>query len=77
MFFLPFLAIIIRGQRTAKERSEYSLTVLLTGAARDHSTPETKERSIQWTERGESAPKNEKTFPSVSKVMASVFWNAR
>ena len=35
MFFLPFLAIIVRGQRTVRERSEYSLIVLSTGLARD------------------------------------------
>ena len=34
MIFLPFLAIIMRGQRTAKERPEYSLTVLSNGLAR-------------------------------------------
>lgn len=38
-------------------------------------TPETKERSKQRTERGESAAKKAKTVPSASagKVMASVF----
>jgi hypothetical protein len=40
-----------------------------------HFTPETKEQSKQWTERGESAPK-EKTVPSAGKVKASVFWDA-
>ena len=64
----------MRGQRTVRD---HSLTVISTGAARDHSTPETMERSKQWTDRGESALKNEKTFPSAGKVMASVFWNAR
>ncbi|XP_023231277.1 uncharacterized protein LOC111631292 [Centruroides sculpturatus] len=38
-----------------------------------HFTPETKEQSKQWTERGESAPKKEKTVPAAGKVMASVF----
>lgn len=42
-----------------------------------HFTPETKEQSKQWTERGESAPKKAKTVPSAGKVMASVFWDAR
>ena len=40
-------------------------------------TPETKEQSKQWTERGESAPKKAKTVPSASKVMASTFWDTR
>ena len=35
MFFIPFLAIIMRGQRTVRERWEYSLTVLSNGPARD------------------------------------------
>ena len=39
MFFLSFLAIIMRGQRTVREqtvreRSEYSMTVLSTGSIR-------------------------------------------
>ena len=34
MFFLPFLAIIMRGQRTVREHSKYSLTVLSTVSAR-------------------------------------------
>ncbi|XP_032678153.1 histone-lysine N-methyltransferase SETMAR-like, partial [Odontomachus brunneus] len=38
-----------------------------------HFTPETKEQSKQWTERGKSAPKKAKTTPSAGKVMASVF----
>ena len=42
-----------------------------------HFTRETKKQSKQWTERGESASKNAKTFPSTGKVMASVFLNAR
>jgi len=42
-----------------------------------HFTPETKEQSKQWTEKGESAPKKAKTVPSAGKVMASVFWDAR
>ncbi|XP_023218736.1 uncharacterized protein LOC111620945 [Centruroides sculpturatus] len=41
-----------------------------------HFTPETKEQSKEWTERGESAPKKAKTVPSAGKVMASVFWDA-
>ncbi|XP_023220365.1 histone-lysine N-methyltransferase SETMAR-like [Centruroides sculpturatus] len=41
-----------------------------------HFTPETKEQSKQWTERGESAPKKAKTVPSAGKVMASVFWDS-
>ena len=43
----------------------------------DHLTPETKEQSKQWTERGESAPKKAKTVSSAGKVMASAFWYAR
>ncbi|XP_076667941.1 histone-lysine N-methyltransferase SETMAR-like [Andrena cerasifolii] len=42
-----------------------------------HYTPEAKEQSKQWTERGESAPKKAKTVPTAGKVMASVFWDAR
>ncbi|CAK9820465.1 Histone-lysine N-methyltransferase SETMAR [Anthophora plagiata] len=42
-----------------------------------HFTPETKEQSKQWTERGESAPKKAKTVPSAGKVMTSVFWDAQ
>ena len=34
MFFKSFLAIIMRGQRTVRERSECSLTVLSTRSAR-------------------------------------------
>ena len=35
MLFLPFLAIIMQnGQRTVRERPEYSMTVLSTGSAR-------------------------------------------
>ena len=33
MSFLPFLAVIMRGHRTVKERSEYSMTVLSTESA--------------------------------------------
>ena len=40
-------------------------------------TPETKEQSKQWTQKGESAPKKAKTVSSAGKVMASVFWDAR
>lgn len=42
-----------------------------------HYTPETKEQSRQWIEKGESAPKKAKTVPSAGKVMASVFWDAK
>lgn len=42
-----------------------------------HYTPETKRQSMQWTGRGELAPKKAKTVPSAGKVMASVFWDAR
>jgi len=41
-----------------------------------HFTPETKEQSKQWTEKGESAPNKAKTVPSAGKIMASVFWDA-
>ena len=34
MFFLSFLAIIMRGQRTVRERSKYFRTVLSTESAR-------------------------------------------
>ena len=42
-----------------------------------HFTAETKEQSKQWTEKGKSASKKAKKVPSVGKVMASVFWDAR
>lgn len=42
-----------------------------------HYTPETKEQSKQWREKGESAPKKAKTVLSAGKVMATVFWDAR
>ncbi|XP_018346987.1 PREDICTED: histone-lysine N-methyltransferase SETMAR-like, partial [Trachymyrmex septentrionalis] len=42
-----------------------------------HFTPETKEQSKQWTEKGELASKKAKTVLSAGKVMASVFWDAR
>ena len=35
MSFLPFLVVIMRGHRTVRERSEYSMTVLSHGSARD------------------------------------------
>ena len=41
-----------------------------------HFTPETKEQSKQWTEKGESAPKKGKTVPSAGKVMASFITQA-
>jgi len=42
-----------------------------------HFTPETKEQSKQWIERGESGPKKANTTLWTGKVMASVFWDAR
>jgi histone-lysine N-methyltransferase SETMAR len=42
-----------------------------------HHTPETKQQSKQWTVKGEPAPKKAKTVASVSKVIATVFWDAR
>ena len=42
-----------------------------------HFTPETKEQSKQWTEKGESVPKKAKTVPSAGKVVALIFWGAR
>lgn len=42
-----------------------------------HYTPETKQQSMQWTEKGGSAPKKAKAMPSAGKVMASVFWDTR
>lgn len=41
-----------------------------------HYTPETKEQSKQWVEKGESAPKKAKTVLSAGKVMATVFYDA-
>jgi hypothetical protein len=40
-----------------------------------HYTPESKQRSKQWTEAG-SAPRKTRSIPSAGKVMASVFWDA-
>ena len=34
MTFLPILAVLMRGHRTVRERSEYSMTVLSHGSAR-------------------------------------------
>ena len=42
-----------------------------------HYTPETKQQSRQWTMKGEPAPKKAKTVASASKVMATIFWDAR
>jgi len=42
-----------------------------------HYTPETKQQSKQWIERGKPAPKKAKTVKSAGKVMATVFWDAR
>ena len=39
-------------------------------------TPETKRQSMQWTKRGEPAPKKAKTVRSAGKVMAIVFWDS-
>jgi len=41
-----------------------------------HYTPESKQQSKQWTEAGCSAPEKTRSFPSVGKVMAPVFWDA-
>jgi histone-lysine N-methyltransferase SETMAR len=40
-----------------------------------HYTPESKQRSKQWTEAGCSGPKKTRSVPSARKVMASVFWD--
>lgn len=42
-----------------------------------HYTPESKEQSRQWIEKGEPAPKKAKLTLSFNKVMATVFWDAR
>lgn len=42
-----------------------------------HSTPETKQQSKQWLERGSAPPKKAKSILSANKVMASVFWDAK
>lgn len=39
-------------------------------------TPETKQQSRQWTKKREP-PKKAKTVASASKVMATIFWDAR
>jgi hypothetical protein len=41
-----------------------------------HYTPESKQKSKQWTEAGCSAPKKTRSVPLAGKVMASVFWDA-
>lgn len=41
-----------------------------------HYTPETKNQSKQWIEKGEPAPKKPKAVYSAGKVMASVFWDS-
>jgi len=41
-----------------------------------HYTPESKQRSKQWTEARCSAPKKTRSVSSAGKVMASVFWDA-
>jgi hypothetical protein len=41
-----------------------------------HYSPETKEQSKQWIEKGEPCPKKAKTVKSAGKVMATVFWDA-
>lgn len=42
-----------------------------------HYTPETKIQSMQWTAKGEPAPKKAKTVPSAGKILATVFWDAK
>ena len=39
-------------------------------------TPETKNQSKMWTGPDKSAPKKAKTVPSVSKDMATTFWDS-
>jgi histone-lysine N-methyltransferase SETMAR len=41
-----------------------------------HYTPESKQKSKQWTEASCSAPKDTRSVLSAGKVMASVFWDA-
>jgi hypothetical protein len=41
-----------------------------------YSNPESKQSSIEWCQMGFPPPKKFKTQPSVSKVMASVFWDS-
>ena len=42
-----------------------------------HFTPDSNQRSAEWTAAGESCPKRLKTQTSASKVFASVFWDAQ
>lgn len=42
-----------------------------------HYTPETREQSKQWAERGSSLTRKGKSVPSIKKIMASVFWDAK
>ena len=56
MSALPILAVIMRGHRTVRERSEYSMTVLSHGSARDRTqlkrlSQELKEKRPQYQER--------------------------
>jgi histone-lysine N-methyltransferase SETMAR len=41
-----------------------------------HYTPESKQKSNQWTEAGCSGPKKTRSVPSAGKITASVFWDA-
>ncbi|XP_049521685.1 histone-lysine N-methyltransferase SETMAR-like [Dermacentor silvarum] len=42
-----------------------------------HYTPESKQKSKQWTGPDEGAPKKAKTVCSAGKMMATVFWDLR
>jgi histone-lysine N-methyltransferase SETMAR len=41
-----------------------------------HYTPESKQKSKQWTEAVCSEPKKTRSLPSAGKFMTSVFWDA-
>ncbi|XP_018399877.1 PREDICTED: histone-lysine N-methyltransferase SETMAR-like [Cyphomyrmex costatus] len=42
-----------------------------------HYTPETKQRSKQWTSSGEPTLKKAKSVPSAGKVMTTIFWDSK
>ena len=60
MFFLPFLTVIMRGQRTVREHSEYSMTVLSPGSVREWSrrTSAVWEDALSWFKNHELSVQN-------------------
>ena len=62
-------------QRDKKEFLRRFITVDETWV--HHFTPESKQQSKQWVEKGQPPPKKAKVIPSAGKVMATVFWDAK